>query len=251
MTYCVGLVLEQGLVLASDSRTNAGVDYVTTFSKLHVFNPAPERIFVLLSAGNLATTQEVLNRVRRDLNQPPAGTHLLNARYLFEAADYVGKVSLAVQRDHGPALSQSGVSAETTLILGGQIAGEPHGLYLIYPQGNYFAASPETPYLQIGENKYGKPAMDRIALPGLSLDDGARLCLVSLDATSRSNVTVGPPFEVAVYPRDTMRLSHRLKLQADDPLLKEISRAWNQGIRSAFQSLPRFEWEPPAPPSVV
>jgi putative proteasome-type protease len=247
MTYCVGLVLEQGLVLASDSRTNAGVDYVTTFSKLHVFNPAPDRIYVLLTSGNLATTQEVLNRIRRDLKQSPEGNHLLSARYLFEAADYVGKVSLGVQREHGPALSQSGVSAEATLILGGQIAGEPHGLYLIYPQGNYFSASPETPYLQIGENKYGKPAVDRIANPGLSLDDGARLCLVSLDATSRSNVTVGPPFEVAIYPRDSMQLSHRLKLEADDSLLKQISQAWNQGIRNAFDSLPRFSWELPPP----
>jgi putative proteasome-type protease len=252
MTYCLGLVLEQGLVLASDSRTNAGVDYVTTFSKLHTFTPAPDRIFVLLSAGNLATTQEVLNRIRRDLNQPPEGIHLLNAGYLFEAAEYVGRVSLGVQRDHGPALQQSGVSAETTLILGGQIAGEPHGLFMIYPQGNYFAASPETPYLQIGENKYGKPALDRIATPQLSLDDGARLCIVSLDATSRSNVTVGPPFEVAVYPKDSLNLSHRLKLDADSPLLKQISQSWNLGIRDAFNNLPRFDWElqpmEPAPP---
>jgi putative proteasome-type protease len=236
-------VLEQGLVLASDSRTNAGVDYVTTFSKLHVFNPAPDRIFVLLSAGNLATTQEVLNRIRRDLNQPGQGMHLLNARYLFEAADYVGKVSLGVQRDHGPALQQSGVSAETTLMLGGQIAGEPHGLFLVYPQGNYFAASPETPYLQIGENKYGKPALDRIATPQLTLEDGARLCIVSLDATSRSNVTVGPPFEVAIYPKDSLGLSHRLKLNAESPVLIETSKSWNLGIRTAFDNLPRFDWE--------
>lgn len=248
MTYCLGLVLEQGLVLASDSRTNAGVDYVTTFSKLHIFTPAPDRIFVLLSAGNLATTQEVLNRIRRDLNQPGDGTHLLNVRYLFEAAEYVGKVSIGVQRDHSPALRQSGMSAETTLILGGQIAGEPHGLYLIYPQGNYFAASPETPYLQIGGNKYGKPALDRITSPQLSLDDGARLCTVSLDATSRSNVTVGLPFEVAVYPKDGLMLRHRLKLEADSPLLKQISRSWNRGIRNAFDGLPRFDWEI-SPPS--
>ncbi|MCU0836700.1 MAG: 20S proteasome subunit A/B [Chromatiaceae bacterium] len=247
MTYCLGLVLDEGLVLASDSRTNAGVDYVTTFSKLHVFTPAPDRIFVLLSAGNLATTQEVLNRIRRDLAQPPAGTHFLNARYLFEAAEYVGKVSLSVQRDHGPALQQSGVSAETTLILGGQIRGEPHGLFLIYPQGNYFAASPETPYLQIGENKYGKPALDRIAKLRLSLEDAARLCIVSLDATSRSNVTVGPPFEVAIYPKDSMTLSHRLKLDADSQLLKDLSQSWNRGICQAFESLPRFEWEMAAP----
>ncbi|MBK1700871.1 20S proteasome subunit A/B [Thiococcus pfennigii] len=243
MTYCLGLALEAGLVLASDSRTNAGVDYVTTFSKLHVFTPAPDRLFVLLSAGNLATTQEVLDRVRRDLEQPGELGSLLGARYLFEAADYIGKVSLAVQRAHGPALQQSGVSGEATFILGGQIAGQAHGLYMIYPQGNYFAASPETPYLQIGENKYGKPALDRIADPALSLADGARLCIVSLDATARSNVTVGPPFEVVLYPRDAMALSHRLKLTAGMPLLGQMSQSWNAGIRHAFEQLPRFDWE--------
>lgn len=239
MTYC----LDAGLVLASDSRTNAGVDYVTTVSKLHVFTPAPDRLFVLLSAGNLATTQEVLNFIRRDLDQPPTGLNLLSAHYLFEAADYVGRVNLAVQRDRGPALAASGVSAETTLILGGQIADQPPGLFLIYPQGNYFAASPETPYLQIGETKYGKPALDRIARPWLSLEDAARLCLVSLDGASRSNVTVGPPFEVAIYPRDSLRLSHHLKLRADDPSLSALTQSWNNGLRDAFGRLPRFDWE--------
>jgi len=198
---------------------------------------------VLLSAGNLATTQEVMNRIRRDLDQPPAGPSLISAQYLFEAADYVGRVSLGVQRDHGPALSESGVSAQTTLILGGQIVGQPPGLYMIYPQGNYFSASPETPYLQIGENKYGKPALDRIARPDMSLDDAARLCLVSLDATSRSNVTVGPPFEIAIYPRDGLALSHRLKLDQDSSLLASVSQSWNAGLRRAFEQLPRFEWE--------
>jgi putative proteasome-type protease len=247
MTYCLGLALDEGLVMAADSRTNAGIDYVTTFSKLHVFQPAPDRLFVLLSAGNLATTQEVMNRIRRDLDRaqgsPTAGPSLLSAGYLFEAADYVGKVSLEVQRQHAPALGASGVSAETTLILGGQIAGQPHGLYLIYPQGNYFAASPETCYLQIGENKYGKPALDRIAVPSLSLEDGARLCVVSLDATSRSNVTVGPPYEVAIYARDSLTLAHRLKLTADHPALRALSSSWNQGIRDIFHGLPRFDWE--------
>jgi putative proteasome-type protease len=260
MTYCLGLVLDEGLVMAADSRTNAGIDYVTTFSKLHVFQPAPDRLFVLLSAGNLATTQEVMNRIRRDLDHAQAQVaaggvappSLRTAGYLFEAADYVGRLSLEVQRQHAPALSASGVSAETTLILGGQIAGQPHGLYLIYPQGNYFAASPETCYLQIGENKYGKPALDRIATPGLSLEDAARLCVVSLDATSRSNVTVGPPYEVAIYPRDSLALSHRLKLTADHPALRALSSSWNQGIRGVFDQLPRFAWEamgdsPPTP----
>jgi putative proteasome-type protease len=247
MTYCLGLALDEGLVMAADSRTNAGIDYVTTYSKLHVFQPAPDRIFVLLSAGNLATTQEVMNRIRRDLDRAQDGTadtpSLLTANYLFEAADYVGRVGLEVQRQHAPALAASGVSAETTLVLGGQIAGQPHGLYLIYPQGNYFAASPETCYLQIGENKYGKPALDRIASPGLSLEDGARLCLVSLEGTSRSNVTVGPPYEVAIYARDNLVLAHRLKLTADNPALRALSSSWNQGIRNVFSGLPRFDWE--------
>jgi putative proteasome-type protease len=245
MTYCLGIAVDQGLVLASDSRTNAGVDYVTSFSKLHVFTPAPDRLFVLLTAGNLATTQEVMNRIRRDLDQPPAGGGLVSAAYLFEAAAYIGQVSLGVQRDHGPALAQSGVSVQATMILGGQIAGQAPGLYLIYPEGNYFAASPETPYLQIGENKYGKPALDRIVRADMSLEDAARLCLVSLDATSRSNVTVGPPFELAIYPRDGLCLSHRMKLAQDSAFLGEVSRSWNLGLRRAFDNLPRFDWEAP------
>ena len=248
MTYCLGIAVNQGLVLASDSRTNAGIDYVTSFSKLHVFTPSPDRLFVVLSAGNLATTQEVINRVGRDLNATAMTPTLISVAYMFEAADYLGKVSLGVQRDHAPALNESGISAQTTLILGGQIRGQPPGLYLIYPQGNYFAASAQTPYLQIGENKYGKPALDRIARPDMSLEDAARLCLVSLDATSRSNVTVGPPYELVVYEADSFALSHRLKLDADSALMAEMSRSWNAGLRSAFERLPRFDWEA-APPA--
>ena len=175
MTYCVGLCLDEGLVFASDSRTNAGVDYVTTYSKMHIFTPAPDRLFVILSAGNLGITQEVVNHIQRDLDYPADGPNLANVRYLFEAAEYVGQVSLQVQQAHGAALASSGVSGETTLLLGGQIAGQQHGLMLIYPQGNYITASHQTPYLQIGESKYGKPAIDRIVSPQLSLNQGARL----------------------------------------------------------------------------
>jgi len=243
MTYCLGLCLDEGVVFASDSRTNAGVDYVTTYSKMHMFQPAPDRLFVILSAGNLATTQEVMNHIQRDIDYPPSGTTLSNARYLFEAAEYVGRVSVQVQQDHSGPLSSSGVSGETTLLLGGQIAGQPHGLMMIYPQGNYITASPETPYLQIGESKYGKPALDRIVSPRLSLEDGAKLCLVSLDATTRSNITVGPPFEIGVYRRDGLVLEHRCKLEESDPFLIQIRDAWNNGIRAGFQSLPSLAWE--------
>jgi putative proteasome-type protease len=243
MTYCLGLSLESGLVFGSDSRTNAGVDYVTTYSKMHVFEPAPDRIFVIMSAGNLATSQEVMNHIQRDLEHPSGGANLASVDYLFEAAEYVGRVSLSVQQEHGSALSQSGVSGETTLIMGGQIRGQPHGLMLIYPQGNYITASPETPYLQIGESKYGKPALDRIVSAQLSLEDGARLALVSLDGTARSNITVGPPFEICTYAKDSLALGHRCRFEAENPFLINIRGQWNAGIRAAFEQLPKFEWE--------
>lgn len=242
MTYCVGLYLEEGLVFASDSRTNAGVDYVTTYSKMHVFTPAPDRLFVILSAGNLATTQEVINHVRRDLENPEIGTHLGSVNYLFEAAEYLGRISLEVQQEHASALSGSGISGETTLLLGGQIAGQEHGLMLIYPQGNYIAASQETPYLQIGESKYGKPALDRIVDHRLSLDQGAQLCLVSLDGTARSNITVGPPFEVATYRKDQFQLACHCHFEENQPYLLGIREAWNNGIRQAFLGLPPIPW---------
>jgi putative proteasome-type protease len=251
MTYCVGLSLDDGLVFASDSRTNAGVDYVTSYSKMHVFTPSPDRLFVILSAGNLATTQEVVNHIQRDLDYPSGGPNLANVRYLFEAAEYVGAISLAVQKEHSPALAQSGVSGETTLIIGGQIAGQPHGMMLIYPQGNYITSSPETPYLQIGESKYGKPALDRIVHPGLSLNQGARLALVSLDATTRSNITVGPPFELATYEKDSLTIGCRCRFNADDKYLISVREAWNNGIQEAFLNLPKFSWETSASSKVA
>ena len=240
MTYCLGLCLDEGLVFASDSRTNAGVDYVTTYSKMHVFQPAPDRLFVILSAGNLATTQEVMNHIQRDIDYPCGGNNLVNARYLFEAAEYVGRVSVQVQREHSAALSQSGVSGETTLLIGGQISGQPHGLMLIYPQGNYITASPETPYLQIGESKYGKPSLDRIVSPGLSLENGAKLCLVSLESTSRSNITVGAPFEIGIYRKESLILGNRCRFEQNIPYMVQVRRTWNDGIRNAFHALPGF-----------
>lgn len=240
MTYCVGLCLDEGLVFASDSRTNAGVDYVTTYSKMHLFTPAEDRLFVILSAGNLATTQEVINHIQRDIDYPTGAQNLSNVKYLFEAAEYVGKISQQVQQQHSQAFTQSGVSGETTLLIGGQIAGQPHGLIMIYPQGNYISSSPQTPYLQIGESKYGKPALDRIAHLGLTLEEGAALTLVSLDATTRSNITVGPPFEVGIYPKDSLQLSCRCSFKRSDPYLTKLRESWNSGINSVFRSLPQF-----------
>jgi len=274
MTYCVGFLLESGLVFASDSRTNAGVDYISSYSKLHVFQPAPDRLFVLMAAGNLGTTQAVLNRIRRDLAldeaaaaasivsavndgpgaSPPAagarapgtadeGHDLLTARYLFEAADYVGRLSVAVQRAFSTPLQQAGASGEASFILGGQIAGQPHGLYLIYPQGNAIMATQETPFLQIGESKYGKPPLDYVGHTRLSLEDAARLCLVSQIVTRRSNLTVGPPFEIAMVPTNELRVSRRLKLDKDNSQVIRSMEIWARNMQETLSKLPRFQWE--------
>ncbi|MGD2118472.1 MAG: 20S proteasome subunit A/B [Chromatiales bacterium] len=243
MTYCVGVYLEDGLLFASDSRTNAGIDYVTTYSKMHLFTPAPDRLFVLLSAGNLATTQEIINLINRDLENPETTPNLLTAKYLFEVADYIGNISQQVQQQHGPALQQAGVSGEVTLILGGQIGNHPHGLMLIYPQGNHIEASMNTPYLQIGETKYGKPVLDRLVDYNMSINDAARLALVSLTSTAKSNITVGPPFELSMYQTGQFQLRSRCKFDDNGDYMKNLEESWRQGLMQAFGNLPRFEWE--------
>jgi putative proteasome-type protease len=267
MTYCVAFLLEQGLVFASDSRTNAGVDYISSYSKMHVFQPAPDRIFVILAAGNLGTTQAVLNRIRRHLDdhhdglsaegseeagstgsdkrksQEDAPPNLLKARHLFEVADYIGALSVAVQRKYAHSLREAGATGEASFILGGQIAGQPHGLYLIYPQGNAIMATPETPFLQIGESKYGKPPLDYVGHSRLSLEDAARLCLVSQIVTRRSNLTVGPPFELALVPADSLRVSRRLKFEKDHRQVTRSMEIWARGMQEALAKLPRFQWE--------
>jgi putative proteasome-type protease len=248
MTYCVGYWLEEGLVLASDSRTNAGVDYISTYSKMHVFQPGPDRLFVLLAAGNLATTQAVVSTIRRDLDQgfeasDASRGDLRHCDYLFEAAAYVGRVSVAVQKQNDAELRSVGSSSQATFILGGQIGSEPHGLYLIYPQGNAIMATRETPYLQIGESKYGKPPLDNVGHTNLSLDDAAKLCVMSQVLTQRSNLSVGPPFELAVIPRGSLAIERQLRLEADDPMLTEMIDIWSDAQREALYRLPALPWQ--------
>lgn len=260
MTYCLALCLDQGLVFASDSRSNAGSDYVTTYGKTHVFDLGPDRLFVILTAGNLATTQEVINRLRRGVDgahsRPGAGAgpgdggdeqpSLATARYLFEAADLVGGLSLEVQEHHERGLNRGGVNGSATMILGGQIRGEPPGIYLIYPEGNAISASEETPYLQIGESKYGKPILDRLAHSAMSLADGARLALVSLDATARSNATVDMPFDVTLYQRDGYAVTAAQRFGRESEAYRMLNETWNQGLdrtfRSLAETLPPSDW---------
>jgi putative proteasome-type protease len=242
MTYCVGIKVDAGLVFAADSRTNAGVDHVSTYSKMHVFEQPGQRVFVVLSAGNLATSQAVINALRRGFADP-AVPGLLQVRDVFEAAEFVGNLSYRIQQEHAEALTRSGASAEASFIIGGEVGDSGHEVCLVYAQGNYIAATPETPYLQIGETKYGKPILDRIIAAGTTLDDAARCALVSLDSTIRANISVGPPLDLAICERGAHRITRRLTLGADSPLYLGVQTGWNEGLKRAFLELPRFEWE--------
>jgi putative proteasome-type protease len=244
MTYCVAIRVRSGLVFAADTRTSAGVDDVRTYNKLHHFEAPGQRCFVLLSAGNLATTQAVINALTRDWNNPdPNLISLRNVRHMFDAAEYVGRLSVQAQRDFAANAAQ--VDFRTTLVLGGQIMGEEPALYLVYPEGNCISTSPDTPYLQIGESKYGKPILDRIIRNDTTLEDAARCALVSLDSTMKSNLTVGPPLDLAILPRDTMAVSHKLRLDLDTPFYATLKKAWGEQLERVFRdALPRFEWEP-------
>lgn len=243
MTYCLAVKLDSGIVFASDSRTNAGVDQISIYSKMNLFCVPGERLLVLLSAGNLATTQAVINLIRRDLDHTAAETSLNAVDYMFDAALYVGQISKRVQERHRVPEDNGKVNLEATFILGGQIKDQPHDIYLIYPEGNYISASPARPYLQIGETKYGKPILDRVLTPGTRLEDAARCALVSLDSTSRSNLSVGPPFELGVYETGRLELSHHLELREDSPFYVSVRDSWIETVQRGFEALPRFDWE--------
>lgn len=244
MTYCLAIKVDEGLVFASDSHTHAGVDYASVYSKMYRFDLHGDRMMVILAAGNLATTQALINLIRRDLENPGALYNLNTAAYLYDAASYIGGTSVRVQEQHAAAMQRCGISGEASFILGGQIQGQPPEIYLIYPQGNYITASPDNPYLQVGETKYGKPILDRMIAPATTLEDAARCALVSIDSTMRSNISVGPPVEIAIYRRDSFAIGHYLHLDYSSPLYASIQKQWAEGIRNAFTLLPRFEWEP-------
>lgn len=244
MTYCLAIKVSQGIVFASDSRTNAGVDYISTYSKMYTFDLPDDRLMVLLASGSLATTQAVVNFIKRDIEMD-APVNLKNVHYLYDAADYIGRLLQNYQEAHGEILSKGGISAEANFILGGQIRGYDQEIYLIYPQGNYISASDDTPYLQIGETKYGKPILDRVITTDTSLEDAARCALVSLDSTIRANISVGPPIELTICNKDQFGMSHYLSLNNGTPFYTSLQESWNDGLNRAFDLLPRFDWETP------
>lgn len=238
MTYCIAVSVKDGLVLTSDSRTNAGIDNVSVHCKMHVIPTFNDRKIVLLSAGNLATTQAVLDRIKRDIKECTM-TNLNTMQYLAEAAEYLGQVSLDKQQRHANA-GQSGFFTSATFLLAGQIAGEPHGAYLVYPEGNYITTSVQTPYLQIGENKYGKPVLDRFLKIDTSLDEAARCSLISMDSTMRSNASVGPPVDLLIYRKDSFTLDEYFCFQEDDEYLVQMRRIWQEKLTESFAAMPEL-----------
>lgn len=238
MTYCIAVTLNDGLVLTSDSRTNAGIDNVSIYGKMHTFSTLQKRMLVLLSAGNLATTQAVVEQLRRDIKDNSA-TNLNNVPYLSDAAEYLGQVSLEKQKRHTDAEEgQSGFTPTATFIIAGQIDDRPPASYLIYPEGNSITSSSQTPFLQIGESKYGKPVLDRFLQPESSLEETARCCLISMDSTMRSNASVGPPIEVLIYRKNSFSLEEHYRFEADDPYMLELKRCWDSKLKQAFSELP-------------
>ncbi len=240
MTYCIAIKLQDHLVFTSDSRTNAGPDQVDVYSKMRTWGLPGHRQFVLLSAGNLATTQAVVSRIQRDIDEK-AAKNLLTLDYMGDVADYVGALSVEEQVRHTETANQGSFSSEATFLLGGQIAGQEPDIFLIYPQGNHITCSETAPFLQIGEVKYGKPILDRIIRPETTLEDAIRCGLVSMDSTMRSNVTVGPPIEVAATQRDVLDCIKRYRLEEDDPYLRSLHQAWGEKLMEAFTELPRLE----------
>lgn len=242
MTYCVAIATEDGLVFCSDSRTSAGPDMLSTYSKMHVFKPAPDRLFVLLTAGNLATTQGIISRIENDLEEQDR-TNLRTCRKMVDVARYVGKVSQEEQTLAQSSPTTSGIDTSASILVGGQIRGGGMGIYMIYPAGNFITDSDENPFLQIGESKYGKPILDRILTRKTSLEDAARCAVVSMDSTLRSNATVGPPIELLVYEDNTYESDHYLRFDEDDDYLRAIRQHWNEALKEAFSGLPQLEWE--------
>src|SRR5947209_2676705 len=240
MTYCLGIKTRRGLVMASDSRTNAGYDQVNVCRKMYTFVREGERVFVLLTSGSLSLTQSIITLLRRDFNQ---GGGLAVAPSLYDAARVVGDQVRRVSDLDRAALERDDFRFNAHLLLGGQVRGERPELYLIYPQGNPLAATEDSPYLQVGECKYGRPILDRgVRYELTTLEEAAKYALISLDSTMRSNVTVGPPIDLLIYAGDDLCIRRYRRFAAKDPDLMEIHVQWEQALRNAVLGLPEINF---------
>lgn len=242
MTYCVGLYLKDELVMLSDTRTNAGVDNISTFSKMHIYEVAGERFLTVMSAGNLAVTQAVVNMLHEGIETGERLETLYTVPSMFRAAQLVGEAVRRVYRTDGPTLEAQNIKFDVSLMLGGQLRGRSMRLFQIYAAGNFIEATPDTPFLQIGETKYGKPILDRVLQYDTDPRDGVKLVLVSMDSTLRSNLTVGMPIDLMVYRRDALRAEIRRRITEADPYFRMISEGWSEALRDAYRAIPRPDW---------
>ena len=228
-----------GVVLASDSRTNAGIDDIATFCKMTVFEREGDRVVVLLSSGNLAGTQAVISLLKQRGDDPAAlGSNIWKARTMFDVATVVADAVRDIEKRDGEHLSRSRTPFNASFIIGGQIRGEPVRLFRTFAEGNFIEAALDTPFFQTGEAKYGKPILDRVISPTTSLSDAMKCVLVSFDSTMRSNLSVGMPIDLAYYERDRLKLTARYRFAPGDPYFSELSKQWSEGVRAVFKQLP-------------
>ena len=248
MTYCLGILAKEGVVLAADSRTNAGVDYISAYRKLFDFSIPGDRVIILCTSGSLSLSQAVLHTLERDieLGVEPS-LHTLPT--LWEIARYIGTRSRELQELDRPWLEKDKIDFQCNFLLGGQIKGEEPQLYLIYSQGNCIQSTPETPFLQIGETKYGKPILDRTLTIDSTLTEIAKSALLSIDSTMRSNLSVGPPINMVMYYTDSFAIRHRARFYAGDPYLIKMRKHWEIALRDATAHMPEIEWNESAAPA--
>ncbi|MFE3835543.1 peptidase [Pseudogemmobacter sonorensis] len=237
MTYCVGLLLNEGMVCLSDTRTNAGLDNISTYRKMFVFENPGERVFIIMTAGSLSVTQTTIARLHEAMDAPDATaeTSVMLAPTMLAVAELVGNTLAAVRAEIDEKLAQS-QGASASMIVAGQRRGGGMRMFLIYPQGNFIEATDDTPFLQIGEHKYGKPILDRVVQPGTSLADAQKAVLLSMDSTLRSNLSVGMPLDLAVIRRDSFTVERR-RIEAGDPQFRAMSDAWSNALREGFSRI--------------
>ena len=251
MTYCVGMLVNEGLAMMADTRTNAGVDNISSYKKLHVIETPGERVIALATAGNLSVTQTALAMVREGIRMADSDEveTLHTAPTLFRAAQLVGHAVKSVRENIAPSLEAEAVDVSATVLMGGQVAGGALGLYLIYSQGNFIECGADTPYMQIGEFKYGKPILDRSLTTETPLDDAVKLGLISFDSTIRSNVAVGPPFDLITLERDALKSDQR-RIEAEDPYFRDLGARWSQALAEAHRAMPAPPWMTDRPPGL-
>jgi len=243
MTYCVAMSLDAGMIFASDSRTNAGVDQIARFSKMRVFSRDGDRIIVALSSGNLSLTQNALSILEQRARASDGELHLWNATSMFDIARLIGDALREVKTRDGPYLQQNNIDSHANFIVGGQVRGEPHRLFEVYSEGNFIEATPDTCYFQIGESKYGKPVIDRVVNRTTGLLEATKCTIVSFDSTMRSNISVGLPIDLVVYETDALRIKLQKRIEESNPYFQMIHTQWGEGLRRVFAQLPNPEWD--------